>query len=56
MAGGLQSASAAQHLELAVVAQQIVHGAVQHLELLSVPAFGTVWSIAGASVIIPAFP
>jgi len=40
----------------AVVAQRIVHGAMRHLELLSLLACATVLSIAEASAIIPAFP
>jgi len=44
------------HLLTPVVAQRIVHGAVQHLELLFGPAVAMTLSIADGSAIIPAFP
>jgi hypothetical protein len=42
--------------EQKVVAQRIVHGAAEHLELLLGPAVAMTLSIADASAIIPAFP
>jgi hypothetical protein len=39
-----------------VVAQRIVHGAAEHLELLFGPVVAMTLSIADGSAIIPAFP